>query len=60
MKGNSSCHTFTKSGAANYDQIEWSNEGCQFKKSIGKGRFVCMKNDARDCLESQCTLKDQK
>ena len=59
MKGNSQCHTFSKTGALNYDRIKWSNNECRFKRSIGKNRFICMQNDAKDCSESQCIIKDQ-
>lgn len=49
MKGNSTCHTFSKDGASNYDKILWSSNKCEHQRNIGKGRVLCMKkNDSCD------------
>lgn len=44
MKGNSSCHTFSKNGSSNYEKIRWT-EKCEHQRSIGKGRILCMKKN---------------
>lgn len=60
MKGDSTTHVYSKKGAINHDNIQWSSNktGCEHRRSIGKGRSLCLKNAVRNCTKvEECPVR---
>ena len=47
MKGNAFCHTYTRAGRENHDEVEWNNDGvnCEHRRSVGRSGNICLKSD---------------
>lgn len=53
MKGDSTTHVYSKQGAINHDSIVWdgSRTLCEHRRSIGKGRNICLNNIVPNCID---------
>jgi hypothetical protein len=59
MKGNSTCHTYSKQGVINHANMKWNNDKCPNQRFMKKNRIICTLNSSIDCvgrLNQNCPL----